>query len=972
MSWNIRCFNREKLTNLKQYLDEMTRKIVSKNRLYNDSYNIERSNFIDVIVLLETWSTENDQFDTYKIKNYNNFSITRPKGKKGGGILIYIHKKFQAIKIDSMINGDIEFLLLKLIIEEECWFILGIYRKPQGDLERFLDCFEEIVAKVDVQRLIIAGDINVNILKACHKTSSYIDCIQSLNLKFNEAVTRDNMLFRSSGSLIDHCLISHDIDNYLAFTSTKITKMSDHNFVLLLLQLKTFSKRKVRLTKSILNETTAIDNINWALFNWNVDPHDGNVDFYWNSLYKTISKLIDDSTTKRTIRLPKNESTLPMWADKKYQSMLHTLNNLSDKIERFKLNGRPFDLLECKYKEMNSIRTEYGSIIAKLFYKRMSLRGNKEAWEIINELAGRKKEIQQLILITNNNEIIVNEAEIAQTFQSKFISIVGKPLNPIKSLRNKYFGPLVSKTFVFDEVSPLYINNVIHSLPNKKSTGLDNISTKVMKGISELFSIHLCNFFNIMVRTGKYPDRLKSSIIVPIYKGGNPTSADNYRPISLLSCVDKVLEKVIFGQMNEWMEKNHLHDNYQYGFRGRRGCQEAIAMALNIIGEALDTYGSVIVISFDISKAFDNVNLIILLRKLYFLGFRSTAHDLIESFLTSRRQTVKYKESLSDSEEIMRGVPQGSNGGPFLFTCMINDLQNLSTTSKLIKYADDLLLILPIETEILDEYRNVSNLEHDMNILYDYYDSNDLLLNYEKSNYTFIGKVKDTHLEAFMSDKGISKCESINYLGFELSSNVYFTDQINKVAKAMGNGLNALKHMKKELTISALKQFYFSHIFSRVSYCSFALMRAKSTDIDRLQHLQNKIIKVIYGLPKMFSTSELYKTVACDSLTIIGTIYLSLIVMVKKCIISNDDSLPDVHCFRPSARNSNVYVRKAKNRYLKRGIIHIGCNLYNQLPENIKQLHEVSLFKKHVRTYLLRHTDSLLRQGQFTHNKIAL
>ncbi|KAG5666625.1 hypothetical protein PVAND_014641 [Polypedilum vanderplanki] len=947
----------------------MTRK--TTNNLKNTE--TVRRNFIDIIILTETWSRNNERFDTYKINNYQNFSVNRTTGDKGGGILVYIHKKYNAIEEDSKINDDIEFLLVKIFIGNELWHILGVYRRPQSDLENFLTELEEIISKTDVNRLIVAGDFNINVLEYNAKTSLYLDSLRSLNLHVtNGAISRDNSLLRNSGSLLDHCLINCNKKKFITLTSERIKKMSDHNMIILLMQLDKPVEFRTRLIKFKTDEKAASDDINWSLFNCEISSSHDNVDLYWESFHNLISNTVEKHTKKKIIRLPKNETTLPVWANSKYQSMLHTLNNLADKIDRLKVREKPCDSLELKYMDLNLIRNEYGSVIAKLYYKNKSLQSHKEAWKVINELSGRRKKKEQLLLYTDCGETIVDELVIANRFQDKFLSIVGQNYETDKLNNHSYFGSSMLTSFVFEEVTPVLIQNIISSLPTKSSTGYDNISTNLIKNVNELASIHLSNIFNLMISEGTYPNGLKTSLIVPIHKGDNKSNINNYRPISLLPCVDKIFEKIMFGQMSNWMEKNCLHDRFQYGFRERKGCQEAIAMALNVINRAIDENKSVAIISFDIAKAFDNVNLKILMRKLYFLGFRSLAYDLIENFLTNRKQKVKYNNSFSYVGNIYRGVPQGANGGPFLFTCMINDMKDLSTHSTLLKYADDLLLILPLENNLSDSALNKNLLIHDLNTLREYYNSNDLILNCEKSKYLIIGNNLDDELEVYLRKQNIAKCDSLMYLGFKLCTDQHIKCHVDKVAKSLASSINALRIMKKELPTSALKSFYFAHIYSHLNYCSFALLKAKSTDVDRLQKLQNKTLKIIQGLPRLFPTKELFCNIFPDSLSIIGIIYLSAIVMVKKAVETKDDSLPRITRFRESARNRNLYITPGRKRELRSDITHVGCKLFNQLPENIKSIHELSRFKKEVKSYLLQHTESLLRTRQFTSNLINL
>jgi retron-type reverse transcriptase len=468
-----------------------------------------------------------------------------------------------------------------------------------------------------------------------------------------------------------------------------------------------------------------------------------------------------------------------------------------------------------------------------------------------------------------------------------------------------------------------------------------------------------------MIRSGVYPDALKHAIITPIPKGGDVCDVSKFRPVSLLPTIDKLFEKLLHNQMIRFMEKNKLFDQYQYGFREGRGCQNAIAKLFHKISLATDSNKSVLLVSFDISKAFDSVNISILLSKLQSTGFRGNSLSLLRSFLTNRTQTTKFKEALSESGIIGKGVPQGSNLGPLLFNIMINDLQSLQTYAFMTKFADDLLLVLELEKIERNESVNSLKLVHDLSLLENYYKMNDLSLNCMKSRYLIIGGVSDMEIEAVLDGREIQKCDNLKYLGIDIDASFRLESHVDKLARNLVIGINALKHLKRELNLNALMNFYNAHFNSHISYYSFVLLRAKSTDIDRLQILQNKAIKIIYGLPFRFPTTDLYTRVTENVLTVIGIIYLSTIVMVWKCIKSDDLSLPPVTRLRNIARNKNLVLPKVSKKDLRRDITHSGCKLYNQLPNDIKDTSCFKEFKVKVRKFILLRTESLLREEQF-------
>ena len=207
--------------------------------------------------------------------------------------------------------------------------------------------------------------------------------------------------------------------------------------------------------------------------------------------------------------------------------------------------------------------------------------------------------------------------------------------------------------------------------------------------------VALSHIFNLSLSTGKFIDEFKLAKVFPVLKKGDPYVMNNYRPISLLSCVSKILEKIMYRRLAKFLIQHNFFYDLQFGFRKNYSTSDAITFMIDEISKAFDREKMTSAIFLDLSKAFDSINLSILLHKLNHFGIRGPALDWFKSYLNSRSQKVICSGVVSTNiHNISMGVPQGSILGPLLFLIFVNNFQNSLNCSNAIMYADDTSLYI--------------------------------------------------------------------------------------------------------------------------------------------------------------------------------------------------------------------------------------------------------------------------------------
>ena len=308
--------------------------------------------------------------------------------------------------------------------------------------------------------------------------------------------------------------------------------------------------------------------------------------------------------------------------------------------------------------------------------------------------------------------------------------------------------------------------------------------------------------------------------VIPVYKGKqlNASELTNYRPISLLPVIGKILEKIMHQQLSKFLNDNNVLYPSQYGFRKLHNTSFATMDFLDNVARSVDNGEFAFGVFIDLSKAFDTINHDLLLTKLAHYGIKDNVLNWFRCYLTNRRQYVKWNNSTSETLPISTGVPQGSVLGPLLFLLYINDLPMASRILKVVLFADDSNLLL--QGKNCDDMAKM--LSKELEIIYDWFCANKLLLNAGKTK-LIIFKSRKCRVEAdppaiYLNGTEIKQVPHENFLGLQLDQTVKWYDHTSKVANCISRKIGMMRKVKNFVTNDTLKLLYNSFIQPHLLY----------------------------------------------------------------------------------------------------------------------------------------------------------
>ena len=905
-----------------------------------------------IICLTETRVTEDVNDFEIDILGYQLYRVNS-ENRHTGGVIIYIKKCIDLLKVEQyQLQKNYWFIVLRISIFEKIYLIGNVYRSPSGSCSEFLTFFNNWCENFeDRYPVIIMGDFNINWLV----NSTYSSKLKKIanDSGFVQNVNEVTHQTDQGGSLIDLVFTSSKL-SILSCQVVQMPRIGDHYMVKTKIGFGPVMKENVTVfTRGKVDYEKINDRLSSITWNFR-NNRDINAKYLY--FYNTLRGIYDQVAPKidKVIK-PKYKE----WYNDRVKNAIKERDN-SYKI--FKANtstqNREY-YKKCRNEVVKTIREEKEN-----FYQRkidLSKNNPKRMWETLGQLI-KDKNKKTIKKININNEVFTHPTDIAENLNTYFVNSIE---NIVSNIDKHNTNP---NPRMFDQPEELFcsfrlidseeLHTIVFSLPNKGSP--DDINAEFIKKTYHNIKDPLLNLINTSLEIGKLPSLLKVSTIIPIQKVSGSVKAEDFRPINLLATIEKIIERVVYRQLMEYIELNNILIVNQSGFRTGHSCETSVQNILYDWKNWLDDGYVVGAVFLDLQRAFETLDRNILIQKLKNYGIEDNALIWFTDYLDNRKQVTRIDRNLSEEKINNYGVPQGSTLGPLLFLLYINDITTTLQHCSVHLFADDTLIYF--YSQNLINLIEVINLE--LQQMHLWFNNNLLRLNVNKTKFMLIGNSKfqneyiQSNLKVKIGIDYIDSVDKIKYLGFMIDNALTFKEHTFYIIDKISRNINFFSRVSSSLSEWTKVTIYNTLILPHLVYSATILYTANKNEINRLQKLQNRAMRIILRAKRDTPIADILRKLKWLSIEKFVK-YQTMIFIFKikngltpKYLTDKLSTHQDIHSYLTRNRN-NFYVPRKNKTCSEKAVYHNGLIQFNALPADLKDQSNLKLFKRNLKEYLM-------------------
>ena len=909
---------------------------------------------VDVILLSETWlkSKKNEVTAMTEEQGYKLHHTPRKNRAKetGGGVGVLVKKSLTTKQIKVKQFQSFEHCVVKVCLKDSKWItFIAIYRLDYEGMDSFLTDFTELLEMYTAsdEKFVIGGDINIH--------CDVVDDRSTIQL--NELLSAFNLTqsigtsTHQRGHTID-VVITHQDDGIISDIDVRDINISDHYFISFSVNVsvpKSYYKT-ITFHKKLDNEifrnhlTTTLNELNLG-----TDFRDSMLQY--NTKLGSLYTQLSPEVTKQI----KVVAGAP-WFDSEYAE-LRKQRRKAEKV--YKRTRNPED--REAYHEIRAKTTKLAKEKKEEYYVR-KIQGasnkTKELFKVINTLTDKEK----VVILPKGN----SDSELANNFLQFFKNKITKIRESFKVKNSQRSTSKLPENLIplsiFEPATEDEIRTIVMSYTIKSSPE-DPLPANLLKDNLDLLLPYWVILVNLSLSTGSM-ECLKSSVVGPLLKEADDLmdtdEYKNYRPVSNLIFLGKLIERCVATRLEKHMKINLLESKHEYGYKTGHSTEMLLVNVVDDLLTAFDKKQATVLLLLDLSAAFDTVDQDKLLSILENeIGITGIAYTWFESYLRGRTQRVKVNNCYSEVTSLDYGLTQGSVLGPPLFNIYVRPFYSFvhALQFNVEGFADDHQLFkhfFPMfQTQVLS-----SEINNCLKAVSEWMSTFFLKLNKSKTKILVLGPfsvLSEIEIHGmFMEDQCIRFVTSAKNLGVWLDENLDFKVHIRKVVSSCFMVIRDISKIKKFLPQESLCIVVCSLVLSILDYCNALYYNLNASEIKMLQSVQNAAIRLISGGHKYDRKSITPLFEKHHWLRIRERIVFKLCLLVHKCVLGiAPESLKDKIVPLPHQRTHKLLEKKFESDYGKRSFSCAGPKLWNNLPASIRTEKDTTKFKKSLKSYLM-------------------
>lgn len=908
-----------------------------------------------IFFLSETFLNNKLDDDLFAIPGYSLIRRDRPDGSSWGGIALYFSDNFTATRQPEYEHPQHEMICLKLSLPGRTVFMFCIYRPPSSDdsiydvIAEHIDTIQGISPRSEI---IVLGDMNAHHEEwlGSKKTDTHGESAFDFALIHNlhqlvEQPTRHGR--DGSCSKLD-LLLTTSPDNHVVSVDAPLGS-SDHCVVTTIANYRLPTPSKPSKRKVWLYEKADWDGMRSYLAetDWSSLARCQDANAAWSCVKDNISDAMDIFIPSRN---SKHRFSDKPWFNEKCHDAVDAKQKAYKNWQADRTRELWILYMDAKSECQRIIRRSRLQF-AQHLEEQLKFANSKQWWKLVKSVTDSNKTSNVPPLKTSDGRVINGAREKAELLNNTFVA--NAQLNDNGKVPPT-LQPQTQEVISSLKFWPKIVIKKLRNLDTSKASGPDGISATILKNCAPELAPVLSKLFNISFANNTVPAEWKKAQVVAVPKKGSKQDPSNYRPISLLPIISKVMESIISDNIRKHLDKNHLLGDTQYGFREKRSTIDMLAYITQWWNDCLDTQREVRVIALDIKKAFDRVWHPGLLTKLTTFGICGDLHSWISSFLADRQQAVVLDGFISTPKPLAAGVPQGSVLGPLLFLMFINDLAS-HLDNDLHLFADDSTLHAVIKNP---ERRAActESLQRDLHVIEKWASDWCITFNASKTEEMIISRKRNkTHPPLYFMDNELKPTKSITLLGVVITNTLTWTPYVTSLAKKTARRLYILSRSRDLLPFKARVTVYKAYIRPLMEYASPIWSGAGCTALGLLDRLQRKALRLL-KIHDPISVG-IYPLEHRREVATLCTFYRHFFF---KPSLELDAVLPPLSSSMRTTRSSAnahpfcVNIPRSRTTLHQTSYIPRACQLWNTLPAaTFPQVPNMEKFKKNVNEYLV-------------------